>query len=93
MIVDDTLNTLHEEIIEFDSVLPEFRTQKGVIHSRDGKTIVSPTLMWVKALDILLDKLQVAGADFAKVASICGTAQVKFVRWIFDLILPIGNFI
>jgi hypothetical protein len=33
--------------------------------------------MWVKALDILLDRLKIAGVDFSKVASLSGTAQVS----------------
>lgn len=31
--------------------------------------------MWVKALDIIIDRLVVNGADLSKVASICGSAQ------------------
>jgi xylulokinase len=34
--------------------------------------------MWVKALDILLDRLKIAGVDFSKVASLSGTAQVSY---------------
>lgn len=76
IIVDDQLNMLFEEVVSFDSSMPEFRTQNGVNQSRDGKTITSPTIMWVKALDILLDKLQVAGADFSKLVAVSGTGQV-----------------
>jgi hypothetical protein len=35
--------------------------------------------MWVKALDILLDRLKIAGVDFSKVASLSGTAQVSYM--------------
>ena len=31
--------------------------------------------MWVKALDMLLDKLRVAGVEFSKVAGISGAGQ------------------
>ncbi|XP_065214993.1 xylulose kinase [Planococcus citri] len=75
IIVGEDLNVLLEESVEFDSVLPEFRTHKGVIHSKDGRTITTPTIMWVKAMDVLLDKLQVAGADFGKIAAVSGSAQ------------------
>lgn len=77
-IFDDNLNLLLEESVEFDSILPEFRTQKGVIHSKDGKTITTPTIMWVKAMDVLLDKLQVIGADFGKLSAVAGSAQVRY---------------
>lgn len=39
--------------------------------------VVTPTLMWVKALDMILDKLRVCGVDFSKVAAISGCAQVN----------------
>lgn len=77
IVVDDKLNVLYEAVVEFDSALPEFRTHKGVIQSKDGKSVCSPTIMWVKALDILLDKLQVVGADFSKLVAVSGCAQVK----------------
>jgi hypothetical protein len=32
--------------------------------------------MWVKALDMLLDRLRVCGADFSKVVALSGSAQV-----------------
>lgn len=44
----------------------------------DNKTVTAPTLMWVKALDMLLDKLRVCGVDFSKVVALSGTAQVCF---------------
>lgn len=31
--------------------------------------------MWVKALDIIIDRLVVNGADLSKVSAICGSAQ------------------
>lgn len=38
--------------------------------------MVVPALMWIKALDMILDKLRVCGVDFNKVAAISGCAQV-----------------
>lgn len=43
----------------------------------DGVTVTAPTIMWVKALDMLMDKLRVAGADFSTIAAISGTGQVR----------------
>ena len=42
----------------------------------DG-VITVPTIMWVKALDMLLEKLKVMGTDFASIAAVSGTAQVS----------------
>jgi xylulokinase len=44
---------------------------------KDGRTVTAPVLMWVKALDLLLDRLKIAGVDFSRVASLSGTAQVS----------------
>ena len=57
--------------------MPEYRTEGGV-HGKDSKDcrITSPTLMWVKAVDMLMDKIRIAGVDFSKVAGISGAGQV-----------------
>ncbi|XP_026676147.1 xylulose kinase [Diaphorina citri] len=51
------------------------RTHNGVIRGPDKHTVTAPTLMWVKALDILLDQLRVEGADFGKLVALSGTGQ------------------
>lgn len=76
IIIDENLSVLHEEQVQFDSALPEFRTHKGVIYNEKSKTVTAPTIMWVKALDILMDKLQISGADFGKVVAVSGSGQV-----------------
>ena len=64
--------------MQYDTELPEYRTVGGVNgkESRNGR-ITSPTLMWVKALDILMDKIRIAGIDFSQVVAISGAGQVK----------------
>lgn len=76
VVVDNDLAVLHETSVQFDNDLPEFRTYGGVIHKKDEPHVaVAPTLMWVKALDMILDKLRVCGVDFSRVAAISGCAQ------------------
>ncbi|XP_003492243.1 xylulose kinase [Bombus impatiens] len=76
VVVDNNLAVLHETSVQFDNDLPEFRTYGGVIQKRaEPHVVVVPTLMWVKALDMILDKLRVCGVDFSKVAAISGCAQ------------------
>lgn len=74
VIVGEDLQILHETQVQFDTNLPEFRTHSGVVRV-DKNTVTAPVLMWVKALDMLLDQLRVCGADFSKVAALSGTAQ------------------
>nr|CAD7421594.1 unnamed protein product [Timema poppensis] len=75
VIINNDLQILHETQVQFDADLPEFRTHGGVVTTEDGHTITAPTLLWVKALDLLLDRLKLAGADYTNIAAISGTAQ------------------
>lgn len=76
VVVDNDLNILHQTSVQFDNDLPEFRTYGGVIQKKsEPHVVVAPTLMWVKAIDMILDKLRVCGVDFSKVAAISGCAQ------------------
>lgn len=54
-----------------------FRTHGGAIHDKsDPLHVTAPTSLWVKALDMLIDKLIVSGVDFSRIAAISGSAQV-----------------
>ncbi|XP_056641413.1 xylulose kinase-like [Diorhabda sublineata] len=75
-VVNEKLEIVAEQIVIYDSDLPEFRTQGGAIIDKvNNSFITSPTLMWVKALDIVLDKLTVAGINFSKIAAVSGSGQ------------------
>eukprot|EP00092_Neocalanus_flemingeri_P014859 GFUD01016044.1.p1 GENE.GFUD01016044.1~~GFUD01016044.1.p1 ORF type:complete len:541 (+),score=138.72 GFUD01016044.1:243-1865(+) len=73
VVINAGLEVTAETHVHFDSMLPEYRTYGGVHTS--GKRVTAPTIMWVKALDMLLDKLRVAGVEFSKVAGISGAGQ------------------
>ncbi|XP_065804917.1 xylulose kinase [Labrus bergylta] len=73
--VDGNLSVVHQNNVQFDSELPEFRTQGGVHIHADKLTVTSPVLMWVKALDLLLDKMKRAGLDFSRVRALSGSGQ------------------
>lgn len=75
--LDSNLCILTSEIVNFDSDLPHYKTKDGVYRdsSIDGR-IVSPTLMWVEALDLILKRLQDSKKfDFKKVAAVSGSGQ------------------
>lgn len=77
VIVDDDLHKAFEATVHFDTELQEFRTHGGVIKGKDKqyREVTAPTVMWVKALDVLLDRLQVCGADLSTVAAVSGSGQ------------------
>ncbi|XP_076324637.1 xylulose kinase isoform X2 [Tachypleus tridentatus] len=74
VVVNENLEVKHEVTVHFDSELPEFRTHGGV-QKVDNITITAPSIMWVKALDLVMEKLKVTGLDLSTVAAISGAGQ------------------
>lgn len=74
-VLDSNFNIVATELVHFDSDLPHYKTKDGVYRdpSVNGR-IVSPTLMWVEALDMMLQKLS-KKIDLAKVAAVSGSGQ------------------
>jgi len=73
VVINEDLKVVAEASVHFDSMLPEYRTHGGVNIS--GNVVTAPTIMWVKGLDMLLDKLRVAGVEFSKVKGLSGAGQ------------------
>uniref|UniRef100_A0A8C5DTC5 Xylulose kinase n=3 Tax=Gouania willdenowi TaxID=441366 RepID=A0A8C5DTC5_GOUWI len=69
------LCVVHQECVHYDSELPQYRTEGGVHIHEDRLTVTSPVLMWVQALDLLLEKLQGAGFNFSAVRALSGSGQ------------------
>lgn len=60
--------------LRFDVDLPEFNTKDGVHRQNDGVTITSPTLMWLKAFDLMMMHLS-ATVNLNEIVMVSGTAQ------------------
>ncbi|XP_004759412.1 xylulose kinase isoform X2 [Mustela nigripes] len=73
--VDAELNVFYEDSVNFDKDLLEFGTQGGVHIHEDGLTVTSPVLMWVQALDIILERMKASGFDFSQVLALSGAGQ------------------
>lgn len=52
LVVDQQLQLVHSEVVDFDRDLPEYHTHKGVYFNDDG-SIEAPVAMWCDALDHL----------------------------------------
>jgi len=75
-VLDSNLTIVASELVHFDSDLPLYKTKDGVYRDPSGNgRIVSPTLMWVEALDLMLEKLSKSNFDLAKVAAVSGSGQ------------------
>ena len=82
LLMDADLNVVREATVNFDRDLPEFKTQGGVQRHADGLTVTSPPLLWVAALDLLLEKMKGAGGDFARIAAVSGSGQQHGSVWL-----------
>lgn len=64
-----------EESVNFDQHFAgRFGVENGVLDLGDG-VVHSPPLMWVEALEILLDQLRGAGVDMGSIHAIAGSGQ------------------
>lgn len=74
VVINCKLEVLHEEAIKFDD-LAKYKTSGGCHVRPDGLTVTSPVIMWVDALDILLEKMKGAGVDFSCIKALSGAGQ------------------
>ncbi|KAI9106710.1 hypothetical protein K1719_022238 [Acacia pycnantha] len=75
-VLDSNLKIVLSELIRFASDLPHYKTEDGVYRDPSGNgRIVSPTLMWVEALDLMLHRLSQSELDLDKIAAVSGSAQ------------------
>ena len=73
-VMNDAHEIVLEEAVNFDRDLPEFNTTHGAI--QNGDTVTSPTIMWVKAIDVLFDRLKKSPVT-GKIRGISGAGQVN----------------
>ncbi|CAA7387739.1 unnamed protein product [Spirodela intermedia] len=74
--LDSRLAIVASEIVHFASDLPHYKTSDGVYRDPSGGgRIVSPTLMWVEALELLLEKLRRENFEFSRVVAVSGSGQ------------------
>jgi xylulokinase len=72
-ILDDQLRTVHADTLNFDESLPKWRT-KGGVH-KSGLHVTSPTLMWIQAIDVMFQRLKVAGLPLHSIAAVSASGQ------------------
>ncbi|KAI8446603.1 hypothetical protein BY996DRAFT_7802906 [Phakopsora pachyrhizi] len=78
IIIDDDLNVILTEEVNFDEDLPEYGTQRGCLINEESSC--SPTHMCVKALDILLARIS-SKVDLEAIRCIGGAAHQNSSVW------------
>jgi xylulokinase len=71
----DTGKVVVEKSVNFGDRLPQYKSPKGFLPNDDASVKHSDPLMWVDALDLLLQELRDAGVDLSKVRGISGAGQ------------------
>ena len=76
IVINDELATVYEDAVKFDEDLPEFNTEGGVHLDKSSQSATSPTLLWVKAMDLALDRMKTSNkVDFSKIVAVSGAGQ------------------
>jgi len=71
----DNRKVVLDHSINFDERLPDFGCPNGVLPNKDPQVAHSDPLMWLAALDLLLEELPQQGIDLAQVVAISGSGQ------------------
>ncbi|KAG5670751.1 hypothetical protein PVAND_000992 [Polypedilum vanderplanki] len=75
VLINDKLEILHQAEVKFDVDFPEFQTNGGVKAGENKNEFFCDPVMWVKAVDTVLDRMVLQGANFTSVLAISGSAQ------------------
>ncbi|KAK2463303.1 hypothetical protein APHAL10511_004958 [Amanita phalloides] len=78
-LVDESLELVGVECVDFDTELSEYKTQGGIF-TTPGEAYTTPVEMWIKGLETLLQKLA-SHQDLSRVRAIGGSAQLALVWW------------
>ncbi|KAI9839122.1 MAG: hypothetical protein M1819_003115 [Sarea resinae] len=75
LVVTSALKVVHEAKVDFDADLSKYGIEKGVLNNKEEHEVFAPVSMWLEALDLVLQRLKDAGADFSRVRGISGAGQ------------------
>jgi len=71
----DRRRVVFESSIAFDETFPHYGTQHGVLPGTDATTAVSPPLLWVEALELMIERIKDSRLDLGQLRAISGSAQ------------------
>jgi xylulokinase len=80
VIIDSNLSVIFETTINFDKDLPEFGTEGGALIN--GEEVTAPSLMFVKALDLIMADLADSKIDLSNIKAVSGSGQQHGSVWL-----------
>lgn len=87
-IIDQSGALQHESSVHFDRELSKFGTTNGALHGEEPGEVYCPVIVWIEALDLLMDKMKQAGVNFSAIVAISGAAQVSIFLFLSLSIRP-----
>ncbi|KAK0419367.1 hypothetical protein QR680_014106 [Steinernema hermaphroditum] len=76
IVTNKNLDIRGEVAVDFDRDSPEFKTQNGVhVDPRNAQRITSPVAMWLKAIDLLFERLKKSSIQVKLIKGISGCGQ------------------
>ena len=75
-LIDRNGQLVHESAVHFDRDLPQFGTTNGALHGDQPGEVYCPVVVWIEALDVLMNRLSAAHVSFDRVVAVSGAAQV-----------------
>ncbi|KAG1746585.1 uncharacterized protein EDB91DRAFT_1117787 [Suillus paluster] len=75
IVIAEDASIVHESAVHFDRDLPAYGTTNGAIKGPDEGEVTSPVLMWLEAIDLVMQRVKNAGVDLNAIAAISGAGQ------------------
>ncbi|KAH7890800.1 hypothetical protein F5I97DRAFT_1933955 [Phlebopus sp. FC_14] len=75
IVISEDSSVVHESSVHFDKDLPGYGTSNGAIRGPDDGEVTSPVLMWLQAMDLIMERVRNAGVDLRAIAGISGAGQ------------------
>jgi xylulokinase len=75
-VIDEHGALIHESSVHFDRELPSYGTTNGTLHGELPGEVYCPVIVWIDALDLLVNKMKQSGVEFSTIVAVSGAAQV-----------------
>jgi xylulokinase len=76
LVIDtDSGEVVLDQSLNFGAELPAYHSPNGFLENADPSVKHSDPLMWVAALDLLLERVKASGFDFSRIAGVSGAGQ------------------
>lgn len=69
------LKVAYEEIFDFDADATRYGIKKGVLTNEAEHEVYAPVMMWLYAIDVILQRMHDQGINFRRVRAISGAGQ------------------